>query len=211
MSRSGRPQPGQSGASSLPSNSHCMPRQMPSSGRPSPTRARMASIHGRSSARVAPKCPTPGTTTAATPRTSRSGASGVKKLRAERGERLPHRRQVARAVVDQRDHSSPFVRRQHLGEPLVLGAGDAQRAGERLEDRFDLVMARSAVHHLHVHVGAGADREPFEEIVDELGLQIADPRGAAPSDRRRRAAGRRGRRRRPPASRPSASRSSRRG
>ena len=33
-----QPEARQSGASSLPSNSHCMPRQMPSSGRPSPTR-----------------------------------------------------------------------------------------------------------------------------------------------------------------------------
>ena len=57
-------------------------------------------------------------------------------------------------------------------------ARDPERAGERLEDGFNLVMARSAVHHLHVDIRAGANREPFEEIVHELGLQIAHaPRG----------------------------------
>ena len=44
LARRAGPGPGSSGASSLPSNSHCMPRQMPSSGRPSPTRARIASV-----------------------------------------------------------------------------------------------------------------------------------------------------------------------
>ena len=103
-----RPRPGQSGASSLPSNSHCMPRQMPSSGRPSPTRARIASTHAPSSARVAPKWPTPGTMMP-----SRVGEL-VRRVRrehvgADRGERLAHRRQVAGAVVDERDHSRPLV------------------------------------------------------------------------------------------------------
>ena len=50
-----------------------------------------------------------------------------------------------------------------------------QRARERLEHRLDLVMARAAVEHLDVDVGPRADGEAFEEIVDQLGLQIADP------------------------------------
>ena len=46
-------------------------------------------------------------------------------------------------------------------------------------------MARSSVHDLHVHVGAGPDREPLEEVVHELGLQIADTgRGALEIDDR---------------------------
>ena len=39
-------------------------------------------------------------------------------------------------------------------------------------------MARSAVKDFHVYVRACAPREPFEEIVDQLGLQIADAHDA---------------------------------
>ena len=56
----------------------------------------------------------------------------------------------------------------------ILLARDAQRARERLEHRFDVVMAGAPVQHLDVHVRARADREAFEEVVHELGLQIAD-------------------------------------
>src|SRR3984893_14972868 len=38
-------------------------------------------------------------------------------------------------------------------------------------------MARSAVHDLEVDVGARPDGEALEEIVHELRLEIADPRG----------------------------------
>ena len=37
-----------------------------------------------------------------------------------------------------------------------------------------VVMARAAVQHLDVDVGARADREALEEVVHQLGLQIAD-------------------------------------
>src|SRR6185295_4713991 len=69
-----------------------------------------------------------------------------------------------------------FGARQHLREPLVLRHGHAQRAGERLEDRLDVVMARASVQHFDVDVGARADGEALEEVVHELGLQIADHR-----------------------------------
>ena len=36
------------------------------------------------------------------------------------------------------------------------------------------MMAGASVHHLHVYVRACSNREAFEEIVDELGLQVAD-------------------------------------
>ena len=39
-------------------------------------------------------------------------------------------------------------------------------------------MAGSSVQHFHVHVGARAEREAVEKIMDELGLQIADTRDA---------------------------------
>ena len=61
-----------------------------------------------------------------------------------------------------------------------LRAGHAQRPRERLEQRFDLVMARAAVQHLRVHVGARAAREALEEVVHQLGLQIADQPRRAP-------------------------------
>ena len=164
----------------------------------------------RSSARVASKWPTPGTTTASAP--SRSAGAAGTKIRRRSRERLAHRRQIASAVVDRaRSQQSLSCSAASWRQLLVLRAGDAQRAGERLEDRLDVMVARPAVQHLHVDVGARADREAFEEVVDELGLQIADARGRSPSDRRRRAAGRRGRSRPRRASRPSASRSSPRG
>src|SRR5262249_37073812 len=37
-----------------------------------------------------------------------------------------------------------------------------------------MMMARSPVEHLRVHVRTGATREALEEVVYELGLQIAD-------------------------------------
>src|SRR3954464_11965280 len=36
-------------------------------------------------------------------------------------------------------------------------------------------MARASVQHLHMDIRPRTDREAFEEIVDELGLQVADP------------------------------------
>ena len=50
------------------------------------------------------------------------GRSGVDELGAERRQRLAHRRQVAGAVVDERDHSSPFV----LGSIFASRASRAQ-------------------------------------------------------------------------------------
>ena len=97
-----------SGASSLPSKSHCMPRQMPSRGVPPATAFAIASRQAPSSAAVAAKLPTPGTIRPDALAHS-SGDCGVPELGAERRERLAHRREVARAVVDERNHSSPFV------------------------------------------------------------------------------------------------------
>jgi hypothetical protein len=47
--------PGTPGASSLPSNSHCIPRQMPRSGMPVSTRSRMALLHSCVRSAVAAK------------------------------------------------------------------------------------------------------------------------------------------------------------
>src|SRR6266567_3166079 len=74
----------------------------------------------------------------------------------------------------------PLRGRQHAAELTVFRAGDAKRAREGLEDRLDLMMAGSAVQNLHVDVRARALREPLEEILHELGLQVADARNLQP-------------------------------
>ena len=126
------------------------------------------------SAAVAAKWPTPGTMMrVARPRARRAVPACTARRRA-RASAFRTDVRLPAPVVDQRDHSRSFGARQHLRQPLVLRARDAQRAGERLEHRLDLVMARAAVQHLDVDVGAGADRESLEEIVHELGLQVAD-------------------------------------
>ena len=139
--------------------------------------SRMAARHSPSSAAVAAKCPTPGTTMPRRRRDPR--ASRRVQLGARGGEALADRRQVAGAVVDERDHSSSLVLGQRPRQPPVLRARVAQRAGERLEHRFDLVVAGAAVEHLHVDVGAGALREAVEEVVHQLRLR--GRRRAAPS------------------------------
>ena len=141
----------------------------------------MAVVQCASMARVAPKWPTPGTMT---PRRVRhlSGESGTN-TSASIAEGFLHRGEVAGAVVDECDHgrilrmrafTTVLWSREHAGQSLVLRARDPKRPGERLEHRFNLVVARSPVHHVHVDVGACANREPLEEVVDELGLQVAD-------------------------------------
>ena len=89
-----------SGASALPSNSHCMPRQMPSSGRPASMPRLIVRVHSSASVSVAPKWPTPGTTTASASSRSR-GSAGHEQIRADRRERLLDRRQISRAVINQ--------------------------------------------------------------------------------------------------------------
>ena len=37
-----------------------------------------------------------------------------------------------------------------------------------------VVVARASVEHLHVHVARAADGEPLEEVLDQLGLEVAD-------------------------------------
>ena len=74
-----------------------------SSGRPASTPARMASLQAASSDAVAPKCPTPGTTTPDAPARS-PGARASSSVGTGRRETLPHGGQVPGAVVDERDH-----------------------------------------------------------------------------------------------------------
>ena len=76
--------------------------------RPIESRARIAARHCSSRRRVASKCPTPGTMMPRAAARS-SGVSASDDSAAKRRERLADRREIAGAVVDQRDHSSPFV------------------------------------------------------------------------------------------------------
>ena len=97
-------------------------------------------------------------------------------LCAQMPQRLEHRGEVAGLVVDDGDahQSKPLVDGSICAELLVARAGDAQGACEGLEDGFDLVVIGAAVHGFDVHIGASAAGKAFEEIGDELGLQIAD-------------------------------------
>ena len=125
-------------------------------------------------------------------RASSAGPSGV----ARRRRRQPRRAlrtdvRLPGAVVDERDHcySSPLVLGSIRAQLAVLRAGDAQRAAERLERGLDPVVARAAVEHLQVHVAARAEREALEEVVHELGLEVAHAAARARRATPRRAAG----------------------
>ena len=100
-----------------------MPTQMPSSGVPAlRRRGRSRRATGSSSALVAAKWPTPGTMTARRAVAVRRALPASMKSAPSADERLAHRRQVAGAVVDERDHSSPFV----LGSIFASRASFAQ-------------------------------------------------------------------------------------
>ena len=111
-------------------------------------------------ARVEAKCPTPGTIMPG--RRQLLGPRRVD-LGADGGERLAHRGQVAGAVVDQRNHSRPFVFGSIFASRLSWRR-PPQRAGERLEAGLDLLVVGAAVDHLEVHVGRGGAGEALEEI-----------------------------------------------
>ena len=100
-----RAQPGHSGASTLPSYSHCIPTQIPSSGFPASMPSRIAACQSGVSDRVAEKWPTPGTTTAVA-RSRSAGRSGREDIGAEVVKGLPDRRQVSCAVVNESDSHS---------------------------------------------------------------------------------------------------------
>ena len=153
-----------------------MPTQMPRKGTPRAIAARIAGVRPVASSRsVAAKWPTPGSTMRSADLDRRKVAVGYFRLRAQVAQRLKHRGQIASFVVDDgyAHQSSPFGGWQHLAQLLVARAGDAQRPRKGLEDGFDLVMVRAAVHRFDVHVGARAAREALKEIGDQFGLQIA--------------------------------------
>ena len=111
-----RQRPSTPGASLLPSNSHCRPTQMPSNGVPSSTIVLMAvrhsAVEGAGGVEVADAGHDDAVRAA-----ELAGDRRRPHLRADRVERLSHRRQIAGAVVDQCDHS----------RPLVLGSVRARR------------------------------------------------------------------------------------
>ena len=104
---SNAPRPSTSGASSLPSNSHCKPTQIPNNGMPSSTIVLMAVRHqqrGRWWSRSGPRGHDHAVGAA-----ELAGDGWRPHLRTDRGQRFSHRREIAGAVVDQRDHSSPSL------------------------------------------------------------------------------------------------------
>ena len=102
--RAARPGRGTPGASSLPSNSHCMPTQMPRSGVPAAhgfgNRVAPRAVEHRGGGEVADARHDERRRA----RRTRPASRGVSNSRAQRRERLAHRRQVAGAVVDERNH-----------------------------------------------------------------------------------------------------------
>ena len=82
---------------------------MPSSGTPRATASRIAVVHAPVERARRAEVADARHDDAASPAPSSAGAAGVKSSAPTRRKRLPHRRQIAGAVVDERDHSSPFV------------------------------------------------------------------------------------------------------
>ncbi len=150
-----------------------MPRQMPSSGVPRPV-ARLIAVGPRAVERRGRAEVPDARDDDAVGAGELGGIGGSEELRARGRKSLANRREIARAVIDERNHRSPFVLGSIRAIRAIACARDAQPAGERLEYRLDLVMARAAVQHLHVDVGFRALGEPLEEVLDELCLQIAD-------------------------------------
>ena len=100
--------PGWPGASALPSNSHCMPTQMPRRGRSRAMWLRMAACHSASEGRCHLEVADAGHDDGVRRREIRRRGRG-RHRRSQVGQRLAHRRQVAGAVVNQRNHrATPF-------------------------------------------------------------------------------------------------------
>ena len=82
--------------------------------------------------------------------------------------------QIAGAVVEQRDHSRPFVLGSIFASRRSFAQATRSARANALKQRFDLVVVRTSVQHLQVDVGARAHGKALEEVVHQLGLQIAD-------------------------------------
>src|ERR1700675_3999819 len=52
-------------------------------------------------------------------------------------------------------------------------AGSSHGACKRFEQRFDLVVVRSAVQHAGMHVGPRSPRETLKEVMNEFRLQVS--------------------------------------
>src|SRR5664280_1318969 len=84
----------------------------------------------------------------------------------------------------------PLGARQHARQALIFRACESKCPRECFKASLDLVMIGAAVHHFDVHVRQRTAAECFEEIVYQLGLQIAhdaypdlrvDGEGASPA------------------------------
>ena len=122
---SNKPSPRASGASSLDSNSACKPRQMPRNGTPARIRSSSASRtcncveRAHHLAEVAHAGQHDFRRVARNPAASRTSAYSAPIV----SQRVLHRTQIARAVIEDGDHSNPFVEGNWSSQPLVGGAG----------------------------------------------------------------------------------------
>mgnify|MGYP003693635583 CR=1 FL=1 len=109
----------------------------------------------------------------APPRTA-AGVAGVANSAPSVGQRLAHRRQVAGAVVDERNHSSPFV----LGSIFARRASFAHATRSARANALNTASMwwwlERPYSTLTWTLARAPDREAVEEVVHELGLQVAD-------------------------------------
>ena len=185
--------------SSLSSKRSCMPRQMPSTGRPAATRSRRASARSACFELARGRLGVADAGDHGERRVADDGRVG-RDARLRTGAREAGRdaAQVACAVVGEDDYSCPFV------EPDAPDrARLAERAAERLERRLgDVVVVLAA--RLDVERDPGLHREALERVREQREREAADAVAREGERRPRRAGGGRGRRRRSPAPRPSA-------
>ena len=179
------PAPANSGASSLPSNSHCIPRQIPRNGLPALAPCSTASRKPvLSSAPNAREVPDPGQHDLVRRRDGfrLRGYDDVRRRDSQTPSspnsscRRRNPRWRSSAAVVGANHRSPLVLGSMRPQAAVARAGHTKRARKSLEERFDLVMAGAPVKHAHMNIGARAAGEALEEVAHQFRLQIADPR-----------------------------------
>ena len=154
--------------------------QMPRSGLPLSTASRRTGTRPRrsTSAIVAAKAPSPGSTSASA-RRRRLGVPGEHDLGPRAAEALRHAAQVADAVVGDRDHAtgSPWwtarPRRAGRGRPPSRSARAV--ALNSVSAMWWLLRPRT---HVEVEVEAAVVHERPEEVLEELRRQVPDALGA---------------------------------
>ena len=63
-------------------------------------------------------------------------------------------------------------KKERLSQLAVARARHTQRAGKRLEDGFDAVVARAPIHHFDMDVGPCPLGKSFKKVLHQFGLQV---------------------------------------